>query len=209
MARAKRKRRTPEEARRLILDAAEASMAARGPAGIRLQAVARAAGVSHPTVLHHFGSRAGLIEALNRRTLDDLKAVLLGVMRAAHSSTEEIIGPAFAAYRNGLAQRTIWVLQAPARRGARTLPVFEELVAAVHAHRLATAAPGVVIEKAQTRAVVHLTTIAAFGDALIGARLRGCSAADEPAARRGFEKWFAALLDGYHRPHEPRAVRLA
>jgi TetR/AcrR family transcriptional regulator, repressor for neighboring sulfatase len=195
MADGKRVRRTAEQARRVILEAAEASMAAKGPAGIRLQDVARAAGVSHPTILHHFGSRAGLIEALNRRTVEDLKDVLLRLIQAAHSSTEDIIGPAFAAYRNGLAQRTIWVLQGPARRGQQTLPVFEEIVEALHAHRLSEAPPGTAVHKAHTRAIVHLTTIAAFGDALIGARLRQRSASQEPAARRRFEKWFAALLD--------------
>src|SRR5690242_9071709 len=175
VAAGRRVRRTPEEARRLILDAAEASMASKGPAGIRLQDVARAAGLSHSNVLHHFGSRAGLIEALNRRTVEELKSVLLGVMEAAHSSTEDIIGPAFAAYRNGLAERTLWALQAPARYGARTLPVFDEIVEALHARRLSAASPRGSIDKAHTRAIVHLTTIAAFGDALIGARLRRCS----------------------------------
>jgi AcrR family transcriptional regulator len=193
----KRLRRTSEEARRLILDAAEASMASRGPAGIRLQDVARAAGVSHSNVLHHFGSRAGLIEALNRRTVEDLKSVLFEVMRAAHSSTKDIIGPAFAAYRNGLAQRTLWVLQAPTRRGAATLPVFEEIVEALRVRLLGTASSHVEVDKAHVRAIVHLTTIAAFGDALIGARLRRCTSADEPAARGSFEKWFGALLDTY------------
>jgi AcrR family transcriptional regulator len=197
MAAGKRLRRTPEEARRVILDAAEASLASKGPAGIRLQDVARAAGVSHPTVLHHFGSRAGLIEALDRRTLNDLKASFLRVIAAAHSSTEDVIGPTFAAYRDGLAQRTLWMLQAPARRGVQTLPVFEEIVEALHAHRLSAASQGVTVDKSHTRAIVHLTTIAAFGDAIIGARLRQCSPANEPAARRRFEKWFAALLDTY------------
>ncbi|MHB8816215.1 MAG: TetR/AcrR family transcriptional regulator [Steroidobacteraceae bacterium] len=197
MAGGKRVRRTPEEARRLILDAAEASMASEGPAGLRLQEIARRAGVSHSNILHHFGSREGLIQALNRRTVDDLKSVLFGVMAAAHSSTEDIIGPAFAAYRNGLAQRTLWVLQAPGRRGAQSLPVFEQIVEALHARRVAAASPGVRIDKAHTRAMVHLTTIAAFGDALIGARLRQSSTAEEPAARRRFEKWLAALLESY------------
>jgi AcrR family transcriptional regulator len=196
MAATKRVRRTPEDARRLILDAAQASMVSKGPAGIRLQDVARAAGVSHSNVLHHFGSRAGLIEALNRRTLDDLKAMLFEVMKAAHSSAEDIIGPAFAAYRDGLAQRTLWVLQAPARRGGQNLLAFDEIVDALHARRLA-ASPGVPVDKAQTRAIVHLTTIAAFGDALIGSRLRRHSRADEPAARQRFVKWFAALIDAY------------
>jgi AcrR family transcriptional regulator len=170
-------------------------MVSKGPAGVRLQDVAKASGVSHSNVLHHFGSRAGLIEALNRRTLDDLKAVLFAVMQAAHSSAEDIIEPAFAAYRNGLAQRTLWVLQAPAQRGRQTLPAFEEIVAALHARRLKEAPPGVCFDKDQTRAIVHLTTIAAFGDALIGSRLR--SSVNEPAARQRFVKWFATLLDLY------------
>ncbi len=194
MTKGKRIRRDPADARQLILDAAEAEMSAKGPAGLRLQNVARAAGVSHSNVLHYFASRAGLIEALNERTLDQLKSLLFALMKAAHSATDDIIGPAFAAYRSGLAQRTLWVLQAPAKRGARTLPVFEELVEALHVRRVRGAAPGIVPDKEQTRAIVHLTTIAAFGDALIGPRLRGCTGADEPLARRRFEKWLGALL---------------
>jgi AcrR family transcriptional regulator len=197
VATAKRVRRTPDDARRLILDAAQASMSSKGPAGVRLKDVARAAGVSHSNVLHHFGSRAGLIEALNQRTLDDLKAVFFAVITATSSSADDIIGPAFAAYRDGLAQRTLWVLQAPARRGSRSLPVFEELVEALHSRRIHAAAPGVRVSMNETRAIVHLTTIAAFGDALIGQRLRHCNDSDEPAARRQFEKWFATLLDTY------------
>ncbi len=48
-------------------------MAAGGPAGLRLQEVAKAAGVSHPTILHHFGSREGLIQALNLRSVEQFR----------------------------------------------------------------------------------------------------------------------------------------
>ena len=48
-------------------------MAASGPAGLRLEAVAKAAGVSHPTILHHFGSREGLIHALNGKTVEQFE----------------------------------------------------------------------------------------------------------------------------------------
>ncbi|MBV1885644.1 MAG: TetR family transcriptional regulator, partial [Parvibaculaceae bacterium] len=51
---AKRIRRTAEEARRLILDAAEKRLAEQGPEGIRLQDIAKDIGVSHPAILHHF-----------------------------------------------------------------------------------------------------------------------------------------------------------
>jgi len=78
-----RKRRTAEEARAAILDAAEKRLVASGPAAIRLQQVAMDVGVSHPTVLHHFGSREGLIEAVVARALDSLQTVLLAGVRAA------------------------------------------------------------------------------------------------------------------------------
>jgi AcrR family transcriptional regulator len=67
--RAPRIRRTAENARTEILDAAERQLAAVGPGGIRLQDVARDVGVSHPTVLHHFGSREGLVRAVVTRSI--------------------------------------------------------------------------------------------------------------------------------------------
>lgn len=201
MAARKRIRHTPADARRLIVDAAQASMATKGPAGIRLQDVARAAGVSHSNVLHHFGSRAGLIEALHRCALDDLRSLLLDTIRSLPSSTEDIIRPVFAAYRDGLAQRALWAMQASASLTSHAAAMFEDIVEALHARRVSAASAGLRVDKAHTRTLVHLTTIVAFGDALIGARLRQCSKADEPAARRRFERWFAALLDALPESH--------
>jgi AcrR family transcriptional regulator len=80
---APRKRRTAEQARSAILDAAERRLVEGGPGAIRLQEVAADVGVSHPTVLHHFGSREGLIEALVVRALDSLHAVLLATVRSS------------------------------------------------------------------------------------------------------------------------------
>ncbi len=85
-----RKRRTAADARVAILDAAEIRLVAAGPAGIRLQEVAKDVGVSHPNVLHHFGSREGLVEAVVKRALDSLHASLL----AAMTSTSDTDAPA-------------------------------------------------------------------------------------------------------------------
>src|SRR5690349_16118131 len=62
-----RVRRTAEDARTAILDATERRLVESGPAGIRLQDVASDVGVSHPTILHHFGSRDRLVEAVIAR----------------------------------------------------------------------------------------------------------------------------------------------
>jgi len=84
----KRVRRTPEEARALILDAAEKTMGGEGPAALRLQDVAKEAGVSHPTILHHFGSREGLVKALHLRALEKLRTELLAQMGSSDSAND-------------------------------------------------------------------------------------------------------------------------
>jgi AcrR family transcriptional regulator len=189
----KRVRRRPEEARIQILDAAERIMAkGGGPASLRLQDVAKLAGISHPTILHHFGNREGLVRALNLRALERLSDAAVAELSNPDTSRDSI-GMTFAAYRDGLAQRMIWLLQsadAPAERSA----LFEEVVEKFHRLRKQIARPGVEPDFADSRAVIHLTTIAAFGDALIGARLRQAGA-KEPAARRDFERWYSMLLD--------------
>ena len=55
--RGKRQRRTPEEARRLILEAAQALIVTTGPEGLRLQDIAAAAGISHPLILRDIADR--------------------------------------------------------------------------------------------------------------------------------------------------------
>src|SRR2546421_10348142 len=73
-----RSRRTAEEARRLILEAAEKRLIAGGPEALRLQDLARDVGISHPLILHHFGSREGLIGALIARRLEGLDDLFRG-----------------------------------------------------------------------------------------------------------------------------------
>ncbi|MBV8480487.1 MAG: TetR/AcrR family transcriptional regulator, partial [Actinobacteria bacterium] len=87
---APRKRRTADQARTAILDAAERQLVAQGPSAIRLQEVAAEVGVSHPTVLHHFGSREGLLEAVVARSLGSLHADLLGTMHTSPKGVDQV-----------------------------------------------------------------------------------------------------------------------
>jgi AcrR family transcriptional regulator len=197
-AKTKRVRRRPEDAKRLILDAAETSMAGKGPASLRLQDVARLAGVSHPTILHHFGSREGLVRALNLRSFEELKTMMIQQMPTAQSGHEGI-RMTFAAYRGGVAQRILWLLQSPSPPPMDSMAIFNEIVRALHEVRLRVAGPGAKVDIADTRAIVHLTALAAFGDAIIGPRLRLSSGAKEKTGSQQFEKWFSDLLDLYMR----------
>src|SRR6185295_17110146 len=64
-----RRRLRAEEAQRRILEAAEKQLMKVGPEGLRLTDLAQALGVSHPAILHHFGSREGLVAAVVRHAL--------------------------------------------------------------------------------------------------------------------------------------------
>ena len=178
------------------MDAAEACMTAEGMAGLRLQDVARAAGVSHPTILHHFGNREGLVRALNQRSLEALRNSVIARLDSAQSG-DDSIKQTFAAYRDGIAQRLLWLIQSETLKSPGGLRFFDEIVDALHALRVKFAAAGTVPDIEDTRAVIHLTTIAAFGDAVIGPRLRQSAGEKEQAARARFESWFAQLLDMY------------
>ena len=168
----------------------------RAKAALRLQDVARAAGVSHPTILHHFGSREGLVRALNLRSLEALAKGVIETMGDAKSG-DDGVRRTFETYRDGLAQRLIWLMQSQVPPPAQGVGMFEDIVKSLHAIRQRFALPGHVPDIEDTRAVVHLTAIAAFGDAVIGPRLRNGSGPAEVAQRERFIQWFTRLLDLY------------
>lgn len=63
----RRRRRTPEQAREEILDAAAELIARDGPDGVGLRRVAQAVGVSHGLVTHYFGTYGALVRAVLQR----------------------------------------------------------------------------------------------------------------------------------------------
>jgi AcrR family transcriptional regulator len=195
----KRIRRTAEDARRQILDAAEIRLAQSGPAGIRLQDVAADLGISHPVILHHFGSREGLIRALTRRAVVELKDKLLVAIDSSDVHTEEILGEVFNAFRGGLAQRLAWLAIAGTdtdheQHDTATL----EIVRTIQQHRMDDAPPGKVIDEEDTKSIVYLVTAAAFGDAIFGSQLRRrAGLAADAAASAAFQRWLAKLLQSH------------
>jgi AcrR family transcriptional regulator len=84
-----RARRTPEEARELILRTAKKLLSERGPDAVGLKEVARDAGVSHALVSHYFGTYGALVEAVMSSHQQTMRAELFARMAA---SPEE--GPA-------------------------------------------------------------------------------------------------------------------
>jgi AcrR family transcriptional regulator len=76
-------RREPEEAKGLIVDAAERVFAERGPDAVGLKDVAREAGVSHALVSHYFGTFEGLVDVVLERHTTRLRSQILAAVAEA------------------------------------------------------------------------------------------------------------------------------
>jgi len=189
---APRRRRSAEEARREILDAAQQRLTQGGPEAVRLQDVAGDVGISHPTVLHHFGSREGLLDALSQRAVQGLAEDLLGKLRAVDLSTmlhrvEQTFGD------DGFARLLAWNVLS-----GRTQPddIRDQLIKHVAESELGEDAP--LAKTEQYREIlfrIRLSALALFGEALIGPLLtRSAGLNDDAEVHREFLQWFAKLL---------------
>jgi AcrR family transcriptional regulator len=193
---AKRTRRTAEEAQSAILDAAEARLRERGPAGLRLQEVAADVGVSHPAILHHFGSREALVEAVVKRAVAQLEGELLQAVSAGD------VGEAQAAE---MLERVFQVLgdRGYGRLMAGVLlsghAVAEErairtIAEAVHARRCQDQPPRRRPPFEDTVFTVLLAALVMFGDAVAGNEMRQSAGLDGADSSKRFRRWLAKLL---------------
>jgi AcrR family transcriptional regulator len=191
-------RRTAEEARSEILDATERRLVASGPSGIRLQDVAEDVGVSHPTILHHFGSRERLVTEVVKRRIeamngDVLEAIALGgvheegTVRTLFERLSAVFGP-------GGHARVVAFL-ALERSDCPTLEGVSPLAEAVDAARAAQGAPAPPEDSYFT---VLLVAFALFGDAIAGSLFRGETEGNEDlASRERFRTWLARLVQAH------------
>lgn len=111
--RSARRRRTPEEARLEILDAADRVFAEFQPDQVGLKDVGREAGVSHALITHYFGTFAGLIEAALERRIRALRETMLARLREAGALARpsELIGILFDSLQDPIHLRLIrWLL---------------------------------------------------------------------------------------------------
>lgn len=203
---AKRVRRTAEEARRLILDAAEARLARQGPEGLRLQDIARDVGISHPAILHHFESREGLVRALITRANSQLRDKLLAALAGDEMSDDAVdhIGHVFEVLSDrGTARLLSWLLLTG--RAGEGLPdqsaghnVMGEIVQALQTrreeHAIAKGLP--TPDKEDTLFTAMLAANAAFGEAIVGRQLAEAAGLDQDGLKR-FRVWFAKVINDH------------
>ena len=191
----RRRRRSVDDARREILDAAERLLDERGPEAVRVQAVARAVGLTDAAVHYHFGSREGLLEALLRDVGRRMKAELAEADDDVGLDT--LLGVLDEAYgAHGYARLTAWMRLAgwtPTGEG-----MFRPYAEALHGARTrrAEAAGTPPPSLDDTLHLVTLLNLVSWADALTGAEWRrsvGLPATAE--AGEAFRRWLLDRLE--------------
>jgi len=186
----------------MILDAAEKRLHELGPAGIKLQELAADVGVSHPAILHHFGSRDGLVEAVVRRSLDVLRAKLLDEMRQQMRREVNISSILDAVYgivaESGNARLIAWLIldgDTP-REETRMMRALAE---AAHVRMVSGGwTEGRKFEFEDMMFTVMLVGAAAIGAGVVGDAMRySMGIENDEGAEARFRRWFSALLARY------------
>lgn len=210
-----RRRRTAEEARHEILAAAQRRLAEGGPEAIRLQDIARDLGIAHPTILHHFENREGLVRALARSAIGALNDDILRAIATPHAGAPtavldrvyETLG------ESGHARLLAWsALSEQGPREETGEPQSLQILATALQRRLASDArtsgalpPG----SDDVIFAVRLVATAMLGDALMGDALNRLSGHRGDAGhQRRFRHWLAKLLEEALSPRPAKGRRL-
>ncbi|MCB9658279.1 MAG: TetR family transcriptional regulator [Polyangiales bacterium] len=217
-----RRRRTKEEAREEILTAAAKRLLDAGPDALRIADVAADVGMTHPTLLHHVGSRDELLQDATAHLMQRTAARTLEAMRRAGSEQEldGFVRESLEAFRDRGRTRAVAWLALTGRLGATSKPPWQPFIAAAHAarqRRLAARARGhgrslaasaalspeaassmdvPEADLGETRNTLVLAFLAVFALELIGdSVLADAGLGTDAGAPDRFLGWFASLLD--------------
>ena len=186
-----RKRLPQEESRRAALEAARALLIEAGPQAVTLKAVGMRIGRTHANLLHHFGSAAGLQQALAEYLAASVCTAIADAARAAHAgigSPREVVDLTFDAFeREGGAALASWMMLSGNEQALDpVIAAIDQVVDELHPE-----------ERGHDGGrIMHETTLAlvllALGDALIGERLAGSLGVPRQTARDRAESMLVA-----------------
>jgi len=197
--RGKRLRRTPDEARDAILAAARQRLLRHGLEGLKIADIARDVGMSHATLIHHFGSTSGMRRALIDRMANALLTEFLGVFERvppSPSRRSEILGRLFRALADPRhVQLFAWLALEASGDAARApvawagAPLFDSLFERIAAQEDAT---GHDRDAARFGVLLAVTSAIGFGVAAPWLRHAGLVTGDAAVDR--FAARFAEFL---------------
>lgn len=184
-----------EHAKEAILDAAEAIMIDVGPAGLRISAVAKKARMAHPNIIHHFGSRDGLINAIAERVGNKATArISKAITEATNAQPEDRLAALTrvldVAYAGDQGKASVWLHMSGAESSFKDN--MERIVELSHSLRKSID-PDAHLEN--TGRLVLLVTFALVGEVVSGDGVKE-ALGFEPSkgSRAHFRQWLAEIL---------------
>jgi len=204
--RVRTRRRDPEDKRARIMGAARRLFAAQGFAGTSSAAVASLAGVSEGIVFHHFGSKAGLLEAVAADYGRGLAEVMFEAAPLAGSvpSALDMLQRAFGYVRkHGALARLLGVSADPSETSAARRASRGEIVAALARGLEAWAKSGVL--RPMDPQIVAELLFALVEAALMECFVRGDGSREEDYLRETVRCVEGAILPTSSEP-QPRRI---
>ena len=192
---AKKTHKSPEQAKAAILDAAEKIVVEVGPAGLRISAVAKQAGMAHPNIIHHFGSRDGLLAALAERvgstaTERITKAISKALTAPADQRLAAMTHVLDTAYPGDQGKVAVWLHLSGAESSLKQN--MQRIVELAHQLRQLINNDA---DYANTNRLVMLVTLALVGEVVSGHSVKGALGfGDDDTNRAHFRQWLAELL---------------
>jgi len=186
---------SPEQAQKAILDAAQELMIEVGPAGLRISAVAKKAGMAHPNIIHHFGSRDGLINALSERVGQrSTDRVTQAIKKATSAAPEDRVAAMTdvldTAYPGDEGRAAVWLHLSGADSSLKQN--MERIVKLSHDLRQSID-PDAHLDN--TNRLVMLITLALVGEVVSGHGVKGALGfGDDDENRPYFRRWLSEIL---------------
>jgi AcrR family transcriptional regulator len=162
-----RRRLSSAESRDAALDAARDLLIETGPQSVTLKAVAARIGRTHANLLHHFGSAAGLQEALAERMAATITAQIGAAALRARSQGDptEVVDLTFDAFdRQGAGALASWMILSGNHQ------LLDPVLDAIHRLVDELATDSGLADVPLAEETLHLVLIA-LGDALLGAAM--------------------------------------
>ena len=192
---ARKTHNSPEQAQKAILDAAEELMVDVGPAGLRISAVAKKAGMAHPNIIHHFGSRDGLINALAERVGERATNRISDAIKVATNAAPEDRVSAMThvldtAYPGDEGRAAVWLHLSGAESSLKSN--MERIVELSHSLRQSV---DVDANLDNTHRLVMLVTLALVGEVVSGQGIKGALGfGNDEKSRAYFRRWLSEIL---------------
>jgi AcrR family transcriptional regulator len=190
---ARKTHKSSEEARNKILDAAEKIVVQVGPAGLRISAVAKQAHMAHPNIIHHFGSRQGLLNALAERAGQrSTTRITQAISEAMEADSEQrlaaltkVLDTVFSSDEGKL---SIWLHLSGAEG-----PIKEQMQNVVTLSHQLRKSISPDVDFKNTNRLVLLITLALIGEAISGNVIKD-ALEEQDEDSHSFRSWLAALV---------------